>query len=128
MYIATPTGVIEDPIPGTLRGFGTLDTAAETLTLEPCEAAVEPYTGPLVAILGILLPAAQEILLEDRSWKAAGGLVAGDTILHWTQGNGALEPYVLPVPDTSQGESLCVTAPCGALVGASATGPWILVR
>ena len=128
MFISTPSGVLESPNPGALIAFGTADAAAETILLEPHEATVEHDRGPLVGVLGILLAAAQEVLLEDRSWRAAGSLAEGDAILHWTQGEGVMEPYVLPAPDTSQGDGLRVAAPCGALVGASATGPWILVR
>lgn len=127
MFLPTPTGVIEaQAYEG--KGFGTLDISADPVVLEPCKVTLAAYTGSLVTVLGVLIPATVEVALPDRSWKAAGALVAGDSILNWTRGDGLMESWSVSDLAASQGSTWQVTAAHGALLGASSTGPWILVR
>lgn len=125
MFFPTPIGVMES-LAGT--GFGTLDLSGDPVVLEPCEATTEAYSGPLVSILGVSLAASQDIALADRTWRAAGDLAEGDAILHWTEGDGVMEPYILPTIETNEGEVVHIVAPDGCLLGASETGPWVLGR
>jgi len=130
MYIPTPSGVTDSGalLDGDRVVFGTLDLAGDPVALEPCAAASEPYSGELVDVLGVPLPASTEVAMADRTWRTVGSLAQGDAILCWTQGEGVMEPYVLPTPVTSRGDATRIVAPMGCLMGSSETGPWILVR
>lgn len=128
MLVPTGKGVVElAAVAAPVFGARNMDQVAEDLLLELSPASLEPYTGEHVEILGVRIPVTSRVAMTDRTWKPAGDLAEGDSILRWIEESGALEPYTLPALAHTTGEGFRLVGERGALVGPSERGPWILV-
>lgn len=128
MFVPTSKGVVDlAAVAAPVFGARNMNLLAEDLLLELSPASLESYSGEHIEILGVQVPVTARVAMADRSWKLAGGLAEGDSILRWVEESGALEPYSLPALARTTGEGLRLVAERGALVGPASHGPWILV-
>jgi len=128
MFVPTSKGVVElAAVAAPVFGTRNMDQVVEDLLLELSPASLEPYTGEHVEILGVQIPVTSRVAMTDRTWKLAGDLAEGNSILRWVEETGALEPYTLPALTSTTAEGLRLVAERGALVGPALNGPWILV-
>lgn len=139
MFIPTAKGVL-GLVAMEGRGFGTFDLAGfdiETqegatkgILLESCPFVAESYSGPLVELQGMTIPATTVLATGEHSWKPAGDFVAGDTLMAWAAETGVLAPVTLATsPEASVGEGIRIRAgETGVIFGPGASGPWILGR
>ena len=139
MFVPTSKGVL-GLVPMEAIGFGTKDLAgfvieneegnSTGILLEPCPFVAASYSGPLVEIQGMTIPATTILATGDHSWKQAGDLKAGDTLMVWSAEQGVPGPVALDTaPAPSEGEGVLIRAgKTGVIFGSGVSGPWLLGR
>lgn len=135
MKIPTIKGVL-DLCAMSAIGFGTLDANGFDISdgLKGIELCPQPfvsaaYAGDMVQLLeGIAVPSSAVLLSNYGVWKTAGNLIAGDSVVVWTDGVPGLVTLGT-APVVISGDGFLVRAgDTGVIYGASESGPWVLGR